>query len=201
MIIGILGAPGGGKSTVSGEFGRLGCGVIDADKIVHELLEKDETVIFQLKKAFGVDILSDTGQIDRFKLAGKVFESAGKDAKVLKINEIIHPFVFARTERLLSEFQERTDVKAIVLDMPLLMETGWVDRCDVLVFVECSEGKRALRAHEKGVCYEKKLKKREKFQISLDKKKEMAHYTVDNNSDLPCVVEQVARIFSAMRGD
>jgi dephospho-CoA kinase len=192
MIIGILGGIGSGKSSAAAEFARLGCGVIDADRMVGELLE-DETIILEIRQLFGDDILGSNGKIDKSRLSEKVFENA---ENVAGINNIIHGPVLARSEELIGKLNRSENVKAIVLDMPLLAEVGWHKRCDKLVFVDCKPGIRAQRIEKKGGFSKKQLKKRENFQISLDSKAKIADYIIDNNSDLSALADQVFRIFS-----
>ena len=196
-IIGILGGIGSGKSSVAGEFGRLGCGVIDADRIAHELLEKDE-IIDRLKEAFGEGILDSNGKIQRGRLSEVVFED---QANVTKINEIIHPQVIAKAQEQIVEFNIQDKIKAIVLDAPLLVEVGWHKRCDKLVFVACKDQIRAHRNQKKGAFSIKQQKKRENFQISLDNKAKIADYIVDNNSDLSALSKQIVMIFSIIIGE
>ncbi len=191
-VIGILGGICSGKSTVAGRFGRLGCGVIDADAIAHELLENSD-IKKEIKEAFGDEVFDGAGRVDREELAQKVFED--KEA-VAKINGIIHPLVLVRCEELIAEFNRRSDIKAVVLDIPLLAEAGWLQQCNKLVFVDCEDQIRALRAAKKGHFLKNQLKKRENFQIFLDKKKKIADYIVDNNSGLSATAEQVDRIFT-----
>jgi len=191
-VIGILGGVCSGKSTVAKEFGRLGCGVIDADAIAHELLENSD-IKKKIKEAFGEGVFDSAGRVDREELARKVFED---EQAVTKINRIIHPPVLARCEELIAEFNRRSDIKAVVLDIPLLAEAGWLQQCDKLVFVGCNEEIRARRAAKKGRFSKNQLKKRENFQIFLDKKKKIADYIVDNNSGLSATAEQVERIFT-----
>ena len=192
VVIGILGGICSGKSTVAGRFGQLGCGVIDADAIAHELLENSD-IKKEIKEAFGGEVFDGAGRVDREELAQRVFED--KEA-VAKINGIIHPPVLAGCAELMAEFNKKSDIKAIVLDIPLLLETGLLEECNKLVFVECEAEIRALRAAKKGRFLKKQLKKRENFQISLDKKKKIADYIVDNNSGLSATAEQVDRIFT-----
>ena len=196
-VIGILGGICSGKSTVAREFGRLGCGVVDADAIAHELLE-DSDIKKQIKEAFGEGIFDDAGLVKRGKLAEKAFED---EQAVAKINGIIHPQVLSRCADLIAEFNRRSDIKAVVLDIPLLAEAGWLKECDKLVFVECEDQIRARRAAQKGRFSKKQLKKRENFQIFLDKKKKIADYIVDNNSGLSATAEQVVRIFTIIIGE
>ena len=187
IIIGILGGIGSGKTTVAREFERLGCGLIDADRMAHKLLE-DEHIKSQILNLFGTDICRKNGQIDRDKLGVRVFENA---MNVSKIDAIIHPGVFCRCEEMIEQFNGGSDVRAIVLDMPLLVESGWDKRCDKLVFVQCDEEIRYKRIEKHYLLSGNNIKKRENFQISLDKKADIAQYTVSNNSDLSVLTEQV----------
>jgi dephospho-CoA kinase len=195
-IIGILGGIASGKSTVAAEFAKLGCKVIDADKIAHKLLEQ-KTVKEKVLGYFGRAILDPEGKIDRKKLAGAVFADADK---LSSLNRIIHPLVLERAEELIEQYDRHNQVKAIVLDMPLLVEVGWAGRCDRLVFVDCRRKLRADRAKKMGFG-ENQLKIRENSQISLDNKVDLADNTVENNSDFSALVRQVADIFSDITGN
>ncbi len=190
-VIGILGAIASGKSTVAAEFAKLGCQVIDADDIVHELLER-AAVKEKIAACFGRAILDSAGRIDHKKLAAVVFDDVDK---LSSLNKIIHPFVLRRAAELMERYSRQDQVKAIVLDMPLLVEVGWAKRCDRLVFVDCKQELRAARAQKKG--FDKnQLKNRENFQISLDSKVSLADNTVINNSGFSALVRQIADIFS-----
>jgi dephospho-CoA kinase len=196
-IIGILGGIGSGKSTVAAEFAKLGCKVIDADEIAHELLD-GPTVKEKVVGLFGRTILSaaadkdSTEKIDREKLAEVVFADA---RKLSLINEIIHPLVLQRAEELIEQYNRQNQVKAIVLDMPLLVKVGWDKRCDRLIFVDCEQKLRLDRAKKMG--FDKnQVKIRENFQISLDNKVDLADNVIENNSDFSALAKQVTDIFS-----
>ena len=190
-IIGILGGIGSGKSTVAAEFAKLGCKVIDADKIAHELLDS-KSVKEEIVGLFGKAVLDSSGRIERKKLAGVVFASGDK---LDSLNGVIHPLVLARAEELIEQYNQQNQVMAIVLDMPLLVEVGWAKRCDRLIFVDCEQKIRAERAKKKDFD-ENQVKIRENFQISLDNKASVADNAVDNNSDFSALVRQIADIFS-----
>lgn len=195
-IIGILGGVGSGKSATAAEFAKLGCAVIDADKIAHGLLDKS-IVKKKIVARFGREILSRGGKISRRKLARIVFADADK---LSKLERIIHTFVLKQVRGLIKKVKGQSRVRAIVLDMPLLMEVGWAKRCNKLIFVKCRWKIRVERAKKRGILDLKRLKNREKFQISLDKKESIADNTVDNNSGLSVLARQVADIFSSMMG-
>ncbi len=190
-IIGIIGGIGSGKSTVAAEFAKLGCKVIDADKIAHELLKKD-AVKEKIVAFFGRDVVDSSGNIDRKRLGEIVFADYDK---LTILNGIIHPRVIEHVEELLEQYKRQNRIKAIVLDIPLLAEIGWAGRCDRLIFVSCDQKIRAERAKKMGFD-KKQLKIREKFQISLDNKVSLADNTVENNSDFSAMVRQIADIFS-----
>ncbi len=192
-VIGLLGGIGAGKSTAARYFERLGCAVIDADAIAHQVL-REPAVIREIAERFGPAVLGADGRIDREKLAEIVFSSK---EKLETLNQIVHPLVLDRCEELLRRYQQ--EEKPVVIDMPLLAEVGWDKRCDVLVFVDCPEKLRLQRVRQKRQMDGSEQKKRENFQISLDKKKQMAQYILKNNSEELELSKQVEKVFSAIR--
>jgi len=190
-IIGILGGIGSGKSTVAAEFAKLGCAVIDADKIAHNLLDKPP-IQEKIFSVFGKNISNNQGKIDRAKLANSAFSDSDK---LKQLTDILHPPVINEVERQVQQYQRDTATKAVVLDIPLLMETGWDKHCDRLIFVKCDQNNRFKRALKSGFADIEQIKIRENFQISLDKKRIIAENTIDNNSDLSALSRQVADIF------
>ena len=129
MILGLTGSIGMGKSTAADNFRRLGIPVHDADKAVHELLAKNGEAAPRIK-----DLFSDTvnkGTLDRELIAKKVFA----DAQALaRIEEILHPMVRRREQTFLGR-AARQGRSQVVLDIPLLFETGGEVRCDAVVTV------------------------------------------------------------------
>lgn len=193
-VIGIVGGIASGKSAVAAQFGRLGCAVIDADALAREALDR-EPIRQAVAARFGAGVLDATGRIDRAALAQIVFADA---ASLDALNGIVHPYVLRRTEKLIAAHQRDPAVKAVVLDMPLLIEVGWADRCDRIVFVQCDLARRIERARRERGMDERDVKIRENFQISLDTKAALADNTIDNNSDFSTLVRQIDLIFSEM---
>ncbi len=193
-IVGILGGIGSGKSAVAAEFAKLGCKVIDADRIAHQLLD-EPAVKDIIVTSFGSSVLDSAGKLDRGELGEVVF--ADKE-KLSVLNEIIHPAVLRKAEELIELYNHQSEVKAIVLDMPLLVEVGWDKRCDRLIFVDCEEKLRAERGKKTWIFKENedKIKIRENFQISLDNKAGLSDNVIDNNSGFSALARQVADIFS-----
>ncbi len=195
-VIGILGGIGSGKSTVAGCFADLGCAVIDADVMAHAVLDEPD-VLEAMAGRWGDEMLDAAGLVDRGRIAERVFDSQ-KELDFL--NQLVHPRVLERAGVMINACQVDLSVRGIVLDMPLLLEVGWEKKCDFLVFVDCSEDKKWQRIAKNAKIDIEQLKKRENFQISLDKKKQKAHYAIDNNSNKSDIAEQIAQIFSKMMG-
>ncbi len=117
-VIGLTGGIGSGKSTVASFLAGLGATVIDVDRVWHEALGADSELRQQIVDAFGGEILTPDGEIDRRKLGKIVF---GNDEALARLNNIMHPWMY-KTVRARLENYQRWGVKVVVLDMPLLVE-------------------------------------------------------------------------------
>lgn len=124
-IIGLTGGIGSGKTTLAGFLKELGVAVIYADKLGHRALRESQ-VRRELVAAFGRGILDSEGQVDRPKLARLVF---GYPQQLARLNRITHPRIAEMITGRLDE-QRRQGAGAVVIEAPLLVETGWVDSVD-----------------------------------------------------------------------
>ena len=190
-IIGIIGAVGAGKSTVAAEFARLGCGIVRADELNHELLMRSE-IVERLVGWWGVGILKPDGCIDRSIVADIVF---GNAAELKKLTDLVHPLIERRIERLIHIYQEDTAIKAVILDVPLLIEADLLKLCDSVIFVKTNEQNREKRLKNNRHWTPQRIKIIENSQISLDFKEKMSEYTIDNNSGIPATASQVEQLF------
>ena len=99
-----------------------------------------------------------------------------------------------------NQYNKEKPVKAVVLDMPLLVEVGWDKKCETIIFVDCERELRVKRCRKNGDFDENQLKIRENFQISLDNKRNIADNTINNNSGFEVLAEQVVDIFNIIIG-
>ena len=129
IILGLTGSIGMGKSAAVGNFRRLGVPVHDADKTVHELLAKEGEAAPRIKDLFPDAVRK--GTLDRELIARRVF---GDAEALARIEEILHPMV-RRRERAFLGRAARQGRSLVVLDIPLLFETGGEVRCDAVVTV------------------------------------------------------------------
>ena len=190
-MIGLVGGVGAGKSTVAAELARLGCALIDADRIAHGVLNRQD-VRDRLSERWGRRLIGPDGQVDRDALGEIVFS----DPQALaELNGIVHPLIRAEGERQLADGVGRPDVPAVVIDAPLLVEAGWNSLCTALVFVQSRADHRRRRVASERGWDKKKWAGRESFQISLDTKAPMCDYTVDNTSSVSHLVAQTRELF------
>ena len=139
IIVGLTGSVASGKSTVAGWIRETGINVHDADAVVHSLLKANGQVVADIIATFGPDIGASDGVIDRKKLGEHVFANPA-DRK--KLESILHPLVRQHRDQFLQD-QQRLGSHIVVLDVPLLYETGGDGLCDYVIVVYA--GKKTIR--------------------------------------------------------
>jgi len=130
IVLGLTGSIGMGKSTASATLRRLGVPLFDADRVVHQLLAPSGGAVASVTAAFP-GVRTEAGGIDRARLGQRVFEDP---AALRRLEAILHPMVAAEEKRFLDRMRARRE-PLVVLDIPLLFETGGEHRCDYLLVV------------------------------------------------------------------
>lgn len=130
MRVGLTGGIASGKSTVSAMLRELGAVVIDADQLAREVVAKGAPGLAQVVEAFGPEVLTAAGEMDRARVGALVFAD---EEKRKALEAIIHPLVRARGAEL--EAQAGPDA-VVVHDIPLLVETGQEGRFDAVLVVD-----------------------------------------------------------------
>lgn len=144
MIIGITGGMASGKSTIARMIARHGIPHLDADKLVHHLLATDHTVIAAIDRAFPGCVAQ--GKVDRKALGAAVTK---EPEKLKQLEHILHPRVrMAEEEAILTTARQRR--RAILLDIPLLFESGADQLCDVVIAAYAPLSMRRRRAVMRG---------------------------------------------------
>ncbi|SMC89258.1 dephospho-CoA kinase [Rhizobium sp. RU36D] len=191
IVVGLTGSIGMGKSTTASFFVERGIPVNDADKVVHELYNSEAVPAMSARFP---EAIRD-GVVNRDLLSQTL---AKNPAKFKELEAIIHPLVRARERRFLED-QKDAGADIVVLDIPLLFETGGEDRVDVIVVASCApEIQRARVLDRPGMTPEK-------FQMILSRqvpdsvKRERAHYIVDTGLGYDEARRQVDEIIAAIR--
>ncbi|MFC1666599.1 dephospho-CoA kinase [Candidatus Omnitrophota bacterium] len=192
MVIGVTGSFGSGKSFVAKMFAQRGAYIVDADGICHSLMKPSKKAYKKVLRHFGRSILKKDKTIDRKRLAGIVFEKGGE---IKLLNRLVHPEVIKEMVRLI-----RTNKKnaLIVVDGPLLVETGFYKKMDRLIVVKTGrhiQTNRMIKA--KGMSRNEVLD-RIRMQAPLKKKLALADFVIDNSGSKKETLSQVEKIWKTI---
>lgn len=189
MRIGITGTMSAGKSSVSKIIKDLGFMVYDTDQIVHDYYEKDAVLYDQIIELLGKEIFNEKLEIDRKKIAYKVFN----DKSLLeKLESLIFPQVRKDIETL-SE-----DDALTFFEVPLLFEAQYDDIFDFIIVVDAKEKTRIQRAMNKGLELED-IENRMKRQLSAKEKRNRADFIIENNHDMESLKEEVQEVLEIIK--
>jgi dephospho-CoA kinase len=189
-ILGLTGSIGMGKSTTANFFREAGVPVHDSDAVVHRLYEGE--AVAPVEAAFpGVTV---DGRIDRAKLAAQL---VGNPDAIRKLESIVHPLVRAVSERFIAE-QRTRGRRVIVLDIPLLFETGGEKRVDAVVVVSAPAAVQRERVLKRPGMTAERLEALLARQISDAEKRARAHFIVDSSRSFDSARAQVHAILRAV---
>ena len=187
-VIGIVGGMGAGKSTVAALFNEIEpVSFISADLIGHEILKKGQPAYVPILKAFGHDILDESGEIVRKKLGQVVF---GDEEKVRMLNEITHPLIMKSVIQKIEVSKRTMPHRHIILEAALL-ESGLVDLTDLVIAVYAAPEVRVQRVIQREGLSKTQIIKRFKAQKEWEELKAAADYVIDNSISLENTKKQI----------
>ncbi len=195
-VAGLTGGIGSGKSTVAKLLRELGAVVIDADAIVHELQAPGAPLLAEMAAAFGPGILDASGALDREALGRIVFADPEQRAR---LGAIVHPKVGAEMARRLAAARA-AGVPLVVLDVPLLLEGRAAGRAapapyDCVIVVWAPEHAQLERQMRRDGRDRDEALRRIRAQLSLDEKRRMADYVIDNSGSTEDTERQVRALY------
>lgn len=194
-ILGLMGAPGAGKSAAASLFAEAGCAVVDADQLAHDAIQADH-VRAQLRGWWGDGVFDASGAVNRKAVGAIVFADKGA---LKKLEALIHPIVHRGRAELRRRYMQDASVQAVVEDCPLLIESGLDEQCDRLVFIDCPEPIRLQRLQDTRGWDAEEAKKRQEHQLPLDTKRRSADYVIDNGEPFEVVRKQVREVLEQLQ--
>jgi dephospho-CoA kinase len=190
FIICLTGSLGMGKSRTASFFAEAGVPVHDSDAAVHALYEGEAVPL--IEQAFP-GVTAD-GKVDRTKLGARVL---GDAAALARLEAIVHPLVGAVRDRFLEQARS-SGAKVVVLDVPLLFETGAERRCDAVVVVSAPADVQRRRAFERPGMTEEKFAALLAKQVPDAEKRRRADFIVDSSQSFDHARAQVRDILQAV---
>jgi dephospho-CoA kinase len=196
LRVGLTGGLASGKSFVGGTLRQLGCFLIKADELGHEAMQRGGEVYDAVVESFGREILAEDDEIDRRRLAARVFA----DPELLAtLNAIIHPAVFRREEALTAEIEATDSHAIVVVEAAILVETGSYTRFARLIVAACTREQQIQRAMKRDRVTREEAEARLARQLPLEEKIRLADYVVDTSGSKEDTVAQVHEVYRSLR--
>jgi len=195
LKIGLTGGIGSGKSEVSKFFHKWGAFILDADKEAKIIIDKNEKAQQEIIKEFGSDVINIDNKIDNQKLARVAFQD---EFHQLKLNSIIHPYVFKKIDETFDKIKLDNKHKIFVVDAALIYESGADTHMDYVIVVTSLLRYRTERVMSRKNITRDDFMKRVALQWSDGDKEHLADFIIQNNSDLKNLEKESKNIFESL---
>jgi dephospho-CoA kinase len=196
LKVGLTGGLACGKSFVGQALADLGCHLIEADQLGHEILLPGGEAYADVVREFGQGILNADGAIDRKRLAAEVF---GKPERLAALNQLVHPHVFERERKLIDHYAKTDPRGIVVVEAAILIETGNHKNFDCLILVECVEEQQIERSIKRDHTERKEVLARLRQQMPLAEKRKFAQYVIDTSGTKEETLRHVREVYDALR--
>lgn len=193
MIIGLTGGIATGKSEASKIFKKLGCYVIDADKISKQLTSKGSDVLKKIVESFGTDILTKKGSLNRKKLGCLIFNNKG--AK-LQLERILHVYIIKKINEIVAKKYKDFD---IIIDAPLLFEVGLDRICDKVVVIYATHSLQLKRFMKRDKLTKMEAEQRISVQMPIEEKMMLATIVIDNSFTFKDLNKNIKQVYSKFK--
>ena len=196
-VIGLTGGIGSGKSSVAQFLEELGAVILDTDKVGHEALKPDTEAWREVVAVFGRQILTPAGEVDRKKLGELVFSNP---EALARLNQIVHPRIGGVVQAQLEEYRRR-GVPVVVLEIPLLVETGGTAMVDQVWVTVASKPVVLSRLEARSGLSRQQSLARICSQISNEEQVKHADVVIDNDGSLDDLKARVKELWQGLLFD
>ena len=191
LVIGLTGGIGTGKTEVSRILADLGAEIINADALGHQAYEPQTETWRQVVEAFGEDILSETGEVDRRKLGPIVFAD---ERALRRLNSIVHPRIRQMIVERLDDLGAK-DLGAVVVEAALFIEAGWTPLADEMWVTSAPEEAVIKRLRARTGLDENAIRARIGSQMPQQERLKHADVIVENDGSLDTLRGRVKRLW------
>ena len=193
LKIGLTGGIGSGKSSVGKLFEEWGAYIFDADSIAKKILTTNEIAQNEIISEFGTDVIDKNGKIEKTKLARIAFQD---DIHQLKLNTIIHPFVFKEIDKTFDKIKINNTNTIFIVDAALIYESGADTHMDYVIVVTSQLRIRIERVMNRGGLTREEFLKRVDLQWTEEDKINMADYVINNNGNEQELAKEAKSIYN-----
>jgi len=196
LKVGLTGGLACGKSFVGEALAELGCHVLQADRLGHEVLLPGAEAYEPVLREFGAGVLAADGAIDRHRLAAEVFE---KPDRLKLLNSFVHPPVVRREKEWLERAEKEDPHGIAVIEAAILIETGSYKRFDKLIVVTCAEEQQVQRSMKRDGMPRAEVLARLSRQMPMAEKVKYADFTIDTSGTKEDTLRQVRAVYEILR--
>lgn len=188
--IGLTGGIGSGKSTVADLFAHHGVGIVDTDVIAHALTAPGGTAIPTIAAAFGSDVLTDTGALDRARMRQRVFSDPHARRQ---LEAILHPLI--RQHAWIEASAMQSTRRYVMVVVPLLVESGdWAHRLTRVLVVDCPRETQLTRVMARSGLTREQAEAILNAQATREQRLAIADDVIDNSADPDALPQQVKQL-------
>ena len=195
LKVGLTGSIAAGKSFVLDALREFGARTIDADAIAREVVEPGTPGLEAIKKEFGDSILKTDGSLDRAKLGSIVFQD---EAKRLKLNSILHPFIIERQDEIMRQWEQETLEAIAVVDAALMIESGGYRRLDKIIVAHCRPEIQLERLMKRNGLSRDEAERRINSQMPQAEKAKYADFLIDTSDGFENTRNQVEVVWQQL---
>jgi|SRR5687767_14749742 len=197
LKVGLTGSIAVGKSFVLGVLRELGARTLDADVVAREVVEPGTAGVTAVVDEFGAEILKPDGSLNRAALGSIVFAD---EAKRQKLNSILHPFIIARQDEILRQWEKETPETIAVVDAALMIESGGYKRFAKLIVVHCQPQIQLERLMMRDNIPREEAERRINAQMPQEEKKKHADYLIDTSEGFESARQQTTAVWRELSG-
>jgi len=196
LKVGLTGSIAVGKSFVLSVLADLGCRVLDADATAREVVMPGAPGLKAVIEAFGEEVLTTEGTLDRSKLGAIVF--ADEERRLL-LNSILHPFIIAAQDEQMRHWEEQEPNGIAVVDAALMIESGGYRRFDKIIVVYCRPDVQVQRLMSRDGLSREDAEQRIAAQMSQDEKRKFADFAIDTSDGFDSTRQRTESVFGQLR--
>jgi dephospho-CoA kinase len=196
LRVGLTGSIAVGKSFVASVFIDLGCHVLDADATAREVVLPDSPGLEAVVNAFGKEVLNADGTLNRQQLGALVFAD---EAKRQQLNHLLHPFIIARQDEILREWEIKDPDGIGIVDAALMIESGGYKRFDKLIVVHCRPEVQLERLMLRNALTREAAQQRIDSQMPQEEKQKFADYLIDTSDGYELTRARTLEVYNELR--
>ena len=195
LRVGLTGSIAVGKSFVVSVFEELGAHVLDADQTAREVVMPGTPGLKAVTEAFGEEILNPDGTLNRKQLGAVVFAD---EEKRQRLNHILHPFIIARQDEIMRDWEAKDPRGIGLIDAALMIESGGYKRFDKLIVVHCRPEVQLERLMLRDKLSREEAQRRIDSQMPQEEKQKFADYLIDTSDGFELTREQTVKVYKSL---